>query len=254
MTKKIAELTAVTMPTILGKDGTKLTPEQLIAYMARVSSPDNQENHETAPKLLRYLVEHSHWSPFDMVNVVIRLETSRGIMAQVLRHWSFRFQEFSQRYAQVDVADVTFDHVEMRNAGDTNRQGSTSFNPEATEIVRNSCELAVAYYTALVEAGIAPETSRFVLPLAIPTHAYMSGSVRSWMTYFWQRLDPHAQKEHRKVAWAMFYEFRKEFPMVAELILSGRPTFVVKPWAQLPEPEPYALPSPEGTEPTPSKA
>lgn len=205
--------------------GRDMTPEESIVYMARVSSPNQRT--EDAAKLLTYLVKHGHWSPFDMVDMTVKIETSRAIMAQILRHWSFRFQEFSQRYAE--VKDMDWKHVEARAKGDTNRQGSLEVNEIMTPIMRNMCEAGERDYLQLIDEDVAPECARMVLPLATMTQAYMKGSVRSWMIYFWQRLDPHAQKEHRQLAEQMFQIFKREFPITANLVETYKPAIVERP-------------------------
>ena len=194
-----------------------MTPEQYIAHVARVSNPSNNMNHATAPKLLAYLVREGHWSPLDMVDVTVKVETSRAIAAQGLRHWSFRFQEFSQRYATVD--DIDFSHVEMRMAAEGgNRQGSGEVAEDFTEEATWVCNLAAQYYQAFIRDGVAPESARMVLPLATPTTLYFKGSIRSWMTYFWQRCSPHSQKEHRELATKILDLFRKDFPIIVDMV------------------------------------
>lgn len=199
------------------QDVSGMTPEQYIAHVARVSNPSNNMNHATAPKLLAYLVREGHWSPLDMVDVTVRVETSRAIAAQGLRHWSFRFQEFSQRYAT--VSELNFDHVEMRMAAaGGNRQGSGEMDEISTRDAQWACELASQHYHELIASGIAPESARMVLPLATPTTLYFKGSIRSWMTYFWQRCSAHSQKEHRELATKILDLFRKDFPVVVDMV------------------------------------
>lgn len=229
-----AKLIGTTEPIGLG-----LFPEEFIVYMARVSNPENQDKTTTGEKLLRYLVVHGHWSPFDMINVIMDITTSRAVMAQILRHWSFRFQEFSQRYAE--VKDLDFSGIELRKKSKgSDRQSSddevlTSESAEA----KNFCDYgAVPVYHQFIRQGVSKETARLILPLATPTHAYMAGSVRSWMTYFWQRLDVHAQKEHRELALLMFKEFQTKFPLCADLVNSGRPSFVFAPVSETNPPTP----------------
>ena len=222
------ELFAITQPKhVSAVDGTvsyaHMTPEDSIVYMARVSSPNQRT--EDSEKLLTYLVKHGHWSPFDMVDMTIEIETSRAIMAQILRHWSFRFQEFSQRYAAVPE-DIDWNHVEARVKGSTNRQGSLDPHHLTSLTMREICQSNESDYQDLVKAGIAPESARMILPLATPTRAYMKGSVRTWMTYFWQRCTPHAQKEHRELAEQMFAIFEQEFPVIAKLVKTYKPSIV----------------------------
>ena len=201
----------------------EMSPEESIVYMARVSSLNQRT--DNAEKLLTYLVQHGHWSPFDMVDMTVEIETSRAIMAQILRHWSFRFQEFSQRYAEVENFD--WSHVEARmKAEGGNRQGSGVSQDSLTKHARISCEGSEDDYQSQLNAGAAPESARMILPLATPTRAYMKGSVRSWMTYFWQRCDSHAQKEHRDLADKIFNIFEDEFPIIGNLVRSYKPQVI----------------------------
>lgn len=202
-----------------------MSPEESIVYMARVSSPNNQDKHDTAYKLLTYLVKHGHWSPFDMVDMTVEIYTSRAIMAQILRHWSFRFQEFSQRYSEVDLID--WNHLEARQKHvEGNRQGSGENSNVGLFHLKQSCLASECAYQHLLQLGIAPESARMALPLAVPTRAYMKGSVRSWMTYFWQRLDPHAQKEHKELAEDIFQIFEEIFPNIAKMVTNGKPSYL----------------------------
>ena len=235
-------LVAITAPTV-EIDGRLLTAEDFIVYTARVSNPSNQGNLETATKLLNYLVKAGHWSPFDMVDMTVQITTSRAIMAQVLRHWSFRFQEFSQRYSAVDaqIRPEQWPHVEARfKAVGGNRQGSDteSIPMGLTHTAQIACASAAKAYRHLLEADIAPECARMVMPLATETTAYMKGSVRSWMTYFWQRLDSHAQKEHRYLASGIFDIFCDQFPTVGQLVATHRPTIIEVTPDWLPSPQP----------------
>ena len=177
--------------------------DELIAYMARVSNPDNQDNTETAPKLIKYLKDNNHWSPFEMVNMCVEINTTRDIARQILRHRSFSFQEFSQRYAEVAVSMET---SEARMQDVTNRQNSI----ESTDVVLKSWWQAMqqrvaddaeyVYHTALSK-GIAKEVARKVLPEGLtPTRMYMSGNLRSWLHYVDIRCDKATQKEHREIA------------------------------------------------------
>jgi thymidylate synthase (FAD) len=202
-----------------------MSPEESIVYMARVSSPQNQDKHDTSYKLLTYLVKHNHWSPFDMVDMTVEIHTSRAIMAQILRHWSFRFQEFSQRYSEVELID--WEHLEARQKHiKGNRQGSGEKSNVGEFHLKQSCLASECAYNHLLQLGIAPESARMALPLAVPTRAYMKGSVRSWMTYFWQRLDPHAQKEHRELAEDIFQIFEEVFPNIAKMVINGKPSYL----------------------------
>ena len=204
----------------------QVTPEESIVYMARVSSPTQRT--ENAEKLLLFLVKNSHWSPFDMVDMTVEIHTSRAIMAQILRHWSFRFQEFSQRYSTVPE-DTNWNHVEARmKAKGGNRQGSGDVNSAHSASLQDACMTMEDIYQQAIEHGVAPESARMVLPLATPTRAYMKGPIRSWMTYFWQRCDPHAQKEHRELAEQLFEIFKKEFPIIAGLVEKYKPRIMCK--------------------------
>lgn len=205
------------------------TPEALMVYTARVSAPQNQTKHETGAGLLRYCIRHGHWSVFELVDWTVEIETSRAIAAQILRHRSFSFQEFSQRYAEVDqLGDNPFEPVEIRLKNPAgNRQGSVVPDgpveiPHAVytadERTEHAIRNAFAAYRELLSAGVAPEVARMILPLATRTRLYMKGSVRSWIHYLQVRCDGHAQKEHRLVAEAVRGEFCHLFPIVAEAL------------------------------------
>lgn len=215
------KLVSLTQALPLGPDGQQvsMTPEELIVYVARVSNPSNQLNLETSAKLLGYCIEHGHWSPFEMVDMCVEIETSRAIAAQILRHRSFCFQEFSQRYARVG-ADAFITYPARRQA-EKNRQASvddldaTTREWFAAEQQRVYDEAYRVYEQALA-AGVARECARFVLPLNTKTRLYMKGSVRSWLTYFMVRCTADAQEEHRTVATAVYEILKKQFPAVAE--------------------------------------
>ena len=206
------------------------SPEAVIVYTARVSAPENQTKHFTAVRLLSYCIRHGHWSVFEMVDLTMEIETSRAIAAQVLRHRSFSFQEFSQRYSAVTKLGHLVDPVEMRAKHvEGNRQGSgdnIGWMPiphasySVNDITQSALKLAEQAYNELLSAGVAPECARMVLPLATKTRIYMKGSVRSWIHYFNVRCDGHAQKEHRLLAEAIKVEFAKVFPVIAEAIAS----------------------------------
>jgi len=176
--------------------------ERMIAYMARVSNPTNQMNDETAPKLLNYLMKHQHWSPFEMVNVCMEIECTRDIARQILRHRSFSFQEFSQRYA---VADG-YEYAEPRLQDTKNRQNSISVQDRELaklwqEQQDKTLQAARSAYETALDAGIAKEVARKVLPEGLTTsRMYMNGTLRSWIHYVSVRTDPSTQKEHREVA------------------------------------------------------
>ncbi len=181
-----------------------ITPnaEELISYMARVSNPNNQNNTQTSAKLIGYLIKHNHWSPFEMVNMCVEIETTRSIAAQILRHRSFSFQEFSQRYAAVTEPAIV---PELRRQDTKNRQNSIDdLNPYdaqglRTEIARYYVE-ADKLYQRLLSYGVAKECAREVLPLATPTRLYMNGTIRSWLHYCDLRCGNGTQLEHRRIA------------------------------------------------------
>jgi thymidylate synthase (FAD) len=204
------KLISITKPTIEGLT----TAEELISYCARVSNPSNQFNTTTAPKLLKYLIDHKHWSPYEMVNMCVQITTSRAIAAQILRHRSFSFQEFSQRYSQ----STTFENVEWRLQGKTNRQVGdeiveipSQLKEEIDATLANCKEL----YNKLINEGIAKECARMILPLNTTTTLYMSGTIRSWIHYLQLRTKEDTQKEHRDIAQAIKKCFIKEFPITA---------------------------------------
>lgn len=178
--------------------------EEKVAYCARVSNPENQDNHQTAGKLLKYLVKHKHWSPFEMANVCMEIETTRDIARQILRHRSFSFQEFSQRYAEV----LGFDSRECRMQDHKNRQNSlqtdnkevTDWWEDAQAIMQNQ---TVRLYGEALKKGIAKEQARALLPEGLTvSRMYMNGTLRSWLHYIDIRTDISTQKEHREVALA----------------------------------------------------
>lgn len=193
-------LIAFTQPIEL--DGVQ-TGEELVAYCARVSNPGNQANHETAPRLLNYLVRNQHWSPFEMAHAVIEITTTRDIARQILRHRSFSFQEFSQRYAEVDAEPIM---RETRLQDTKNRQNSietydVELNAKWQQLQANVAKLTQQSYQWAIDAGIAKEVARSVLPEGMtPSRLYMAGSVRSWIHYIQLRAGNGTQKEHRKIA------------------------------------------------------
>jgi thymidylate synthase (FAD) len=188
-----------------------------IAYMARVSNPDNQDNPEYS-KLIGYLMKHKHWSPFEMVNACLEITTTRDIARQILRHRSFSFQEFSQRYA---VADG-YEYAEARLQDNKNRQNSIEVEDRELQRYWNELQIDVLVqakrsYEAALKAGIAKEVARKVLPEGITTSKmYMNGTLRSWLHYISVRTDPSTQKEHRIVAEQCKELLAKEFPKVME--------------------------------------
>ncbi len=193
------ELISITKPEI--KD--MKNAEDLVAFCARVSNPSNQMNVETAPKLLKFLINHKHWSPFELVDMCLEIKTSRGIAAQILRHRSFSFQEFSQRYS---IANE-FEDIELRLQGDKNRQVGEHLMPTNTdaydkvsELLVESLSLSQHCYDSMIENGVAKEVARMILPLTTQTTMYMKGSLRSWIHYLELRTQQNTQKEHRLIA------------------------------------------------------
>jgi thymidylate synthase (FAD) len=213
-----ARIVATTQPAPwLVERGIK-TAEQLIVYQARVSNPDNQENTETGYGLIRYCIRKGHWSVFETASMTVEVETTRAIAAQLLRHRSFTFQEFSQRYARVTGRPVA---PEPRMQDSKNRQSSLPTDDEELSAWWGSeagrvMDQAQGLYEQAVEKGIAKEVARFVLPLATPTRLYMTGSVRSWIHYLESRLDSSTQQEHRQLAVEIGELFDEEFPVVSE--------------------------------------
>lgn len=202
--------------------------EDLIAYMARVSAPENQDNKETGPKLVKYLIKHKHWSPLEMVNVCMEIETTRDIARQILRHRSFSFQEFSQRYA---VAQ-DFSLSEARMQDNKNRQNSLETDDlylnnwwNAAQ-VRVQCEAELMYKAALAK-GIAKEQARKLLPEGLTmSKMYMQGTLRSWIHYIDIRTDAATQKEHREVAEKCAKILEELFPNVMEAFYETRRSVV----------------------------
>ena len=195
-----------------------ITPnaEELITYMARVSNPANQSNTETSQRLIRYLIEHQHWSPFEMVNMCVEIETTRSIAAQILRHRSFSFQEFSQRYAPVtEMPEIP----QLRTQDTKNRQNSINNLDEELdkkfqlEIAKQYCQ-AYRLYRDMIDAGIAKECAREVLPLSTPTKLYMNGTIRSWIHYCQLRCGNGTQLEHRMIAEGAYKLLQEHLPSV----------------------------------------
>ena len=199
-----------------------ITPnaEELISYMARVSNPSNQSNTTSAPKLIRYLIEHQHWSPFEMVNMCVEINTTRSIAAQILRHRSFSFQEFSQRYADVTSIGVPVT-PSLRRQDLTNRQNSIddlSAEKKQQYMRRIQQHFAEAedLYREMVSAGVAKECAREVLPLSSPTRIYMNGSIRSWLHYCDLRTGHGTQREHAVIAGQVQDLLYEHLPNVSE--------------------------------------
>lgn len=193
------------------------TAEELIVYCARVSNPSNQLNKETSSKLLKYLIKHKHWSPFEMASMCVEIQTSRAIAAQILRHRSFSFQEFSQRYSTV----TELEPLEFRQQGKTNRQVGENILPLPAWLldrVNTSQEVTKHTYNLLLEHGVAKESARMILPLNTQTTLYMSGTIRSWIHYLDVRATQDTQKEHREIAENIKQLFIKEFPVTSEAL------------------------------------
>jgi thymidylate synthase (FAD) len=191
--------------------------ERMIVRMARVSAPQNADNMETGPKLLRYLIKHRHWSPFEMASMCVQIETERDIAAQILRHRSFSFQEFSTRYAKTGRAEIPA----LRRQDTANRQNSIDDLPKnlQSEMERRMCVLMIdsfRLYEDMLHEGVAKETARRILPLCTPTTLFMHGTLRSWLHYIDVRTDPGTQLEHRQIAEGCREIFRQQFPIIAE--------------------------------------
>ena len=207
------KLISITKPEI---EGIK-SAEDLISYCARVSNPSNQLNTETSPKLLSYLIKHKHWSPFEMVSMCVEIQTSRAIAAQILRHRSFSFQEFSQRYSTA----TELEPIEFRKQGKTNRQvgdEEVQLTPYQADIVDNAERACLKAYEHLLGAGIAKECARMILPLNTKTTMYMSGTIRSWVHYLDIRCKNDTQKEHREIADLIQKIFNEQFPTIAQAL------------------------------------
>jgi thymidylate synthase (FAD) len=197
-------------------------PEENMAYIARVSNPANQENPNYA-KLLGYCIKHNHWSVFEQSFMTLEIETTRGLAAQILRHRSFTYQEFSQRYADSSLLSETIPLPELRRQDTKNRQNSIDDISEETKqkyetLIRDHFKDAMALYQTMLDEGIAKECARFVLPLATPTKIYMSGSCRSWIHYINLRSANGTQKEHMDIALECKEIFKGVFPSVAEAL------------------------------------
>lgn len=192
------------------------TAEDLIVHNARVSNPNNQLNTLTGAKLLSYCIRHGHWSVFEQADMTVEIKTSRAIAAQILRHRSFSFQEFSQRYADAPGMEP----VEIRRQASKNRQSSTEVMDwfELDVSVPRVLEYLQTAYDTLIKNGASRECARMVLPLATSTTLYMKGSVRSWIHYMQVRRDEHTQKEHRLIADEIWKLFAEQFQVIATAI------------------------------------
>ena len=209
-----ARLVSVSHPVVPGVN----TAEDLIAYCARVSNPKNQI--QSSKKLLKYCIDHKHWSIFEQANMVIEIKTTRAIAAQILRHRTFTFQEFSQRYAEVTERPAS---QEARLQDHKNRQNSIVTDDEE---LKNWWEVEQAklydasmeLYNEAIARGIAKESARFILPLSSPTTLYMNGTIRSWIHYISLRECNGTQKEHQDIALACKEIFKQNFPVIADAL------------------------------------
>ena len=201
-----------------------ITPdaEKTMAYIARVSNPSNQNNDDFAG-LLKYCIKHQHWSVFEQSSMTLEIETTRAIAAQILRHRSFTFQEFSQRYADTNLIAEKIPLPALRKQDLKNRQNSTD---DLDEFVKQDIEMTITahfnnaekLYKRMLEAGVAKECARMVLPLATPTRLYMTGSCRSWVHYINLRSAHGTQKEHMDIAEACRKVFTEQFPIVSKAL------------------------------------
>ncbi len=196
--------------------------EKTMAYIARVSNPKNQDNEKFAG-LLRYCIEHGHWSVFEQAHMTVEINTTRGLAAQILRHRSFTFQEFSQRYADSSLLEETIPVPELRRQDEKNRQNSTDDLDKMLVMgyntrMRAHFNDAMTLYQDMLKDGVAKECARFVLPLATPTRLYMTGSCRSWVHYIDLRSAHGTQKEHMEVVEQIKTIFKEQFPTVSEAL------------------------------------
>ena len=201
-----------------------ITPdaEKMMAYIARVSNPSNQQN-ENYSGLLKYCIKHNHWSVFEQSSMTLEIETTRGLAAQILRHRSFTFQEFSQRYADTKLLDSQIPVPDLRSQDIKNRQNSNDDIPQEKKeeyqaLIARHFEDSMNLYNSLLESGVAKECARFVLPLATPTRLYMTGSCRSWIHYINLRSAHGTQKEHMDVVAKARSIFTEQFPSVSEAL------------------------------------
>ena len=195
--------------------------EKTIGYIARVSNPNNQDNPKVE-KLLEYCIKHGHWSIFEQAHMTLQIDTNRGIAAQILRHRSFTFQEFSQRYADTNLLEA-IQLPELRRQDSKNRQNSIDdLDPEVVEKLNKQMKTLFssgqALYNQMIESGVAKECARMVLPLCTPTRIYMTGSCRSWIHYINLRSGHGTQKEHMVIAKAVKDVFVEQFPAVSEAL------------------------------------
>ena len=199
------------------------SPQDVISYVARVSNPHNQENYRTASGLLKYCIKHQHWSIFETASMTLEINTTRGLAAQILRHRSFTYQEFSQRYADTKLIEQTVPVPELRRQDTKNRQNSTNDLPpglvsDYQQKIEKHFEDSMDLYNNLLDCGVAKECARFVLPLATPTRLYMTGTCRSWIHYIELRSANGTQEEHRRIAEECRDIFCQVFPDIAEAL------------------------------------
>ena len=200
--------------------------EEVIVEIARVSS--KRTDKKSKPEgLINYLIKHKHWSPFEHASMTLEIETSKAIGIQLIRHRSFTFQEFSQRYQDVNLLGDMFEPIELRKQAEDNRQSSTEvFDPTiqmeatvpASEVIKSLLGKTQSIYNKLLEAGVARETARMILPLCTKTKIYMTGTLRSWIHFFELRDDEHAQKEIQEIAKAGKQIFMNEFPVLSNAL------------------------------------
>ena len=209
MKTKLIALTQSVIPGVPDAEG-------VIVYAARVSNPSNQLNMATGEKLLRYCMKHGHWSVFETASMTVEIVTSRAIAAQIIRHRSFTIQEFSQRYSCIQAME----QIELRKQAASNRQSSSEVidDHNLKFVVKELMGDVFNIYERLIEEGVARECARMILPLCTQTTLYMTGSVRSWIHYFQQRLSEHTQKEHREVAQSIFAIFEEQFPTITRAL------------------------------------
>ena len=196
--------------------------EKTMAHIARVSNPNNQDNEKFAG-LLKYCIKHNHWSVFEQSSMTLEIETTRAIAAQILRHRSFTFQEFSQRYADSSMLSETIPLPALRRQDEKNRQNSTDdldpFDVQTLELqMQTLFDSSMALYKQMLGRGVAKECARMVLPLCTPTRIYMTGSCRSWIHYIDLRSAHGTQREHMDIAQACKTVFIEQFPVVSEAL------------------------------------
>tara|TARA_Y100000996_G_scaffold415511_1_gene410714 strand:- start:16964 stop:17602 length:639 start_codon:yes stop_codon:yes gene_type:complete len=196
--------------------------EETMGYVARVSNPQNQDNPKVAG-LLSYCIKHGHWSVFEQAHMTVEINTTRGLAAQILRHKSFTFQEFSQRYADASMLVEKIPLPELRRQDEKNRQNSiddvdSEIIDKFNKLMRSHFDQGINIYKDMLDAGIAKECARFVLPLATPTRLYMTGSVRSWIHYIDLRSAHGTQKEHMDLVKEIRSVFCEQFPTVSQAL------------------------------------